>query len=104
MPPGTPRGPVGFKQFYAGVRSSFPDLRYTVNDLMAEDDKVLVRWTWRCTHQGDFNGIAPTGKEITLTGMALHRIARGKCVERWVELNLFRLFQQLGAVPVVGLA
>jgi predicted ester cyclase len=104
MPPGTPRGPVGFKQFYASVRSAFPDLRYTVNDVIAEGDKVLVRWTWQCTHLGEFNGIAPTGKQITVTGMALYRIAAGKCVERWVELNLLGLFQQLGVVPAPGAA
>jgi predicted ester cyclase len=73
-----------------------------VNDIIAEDDKVLVRWTWQCTHQGDFNGIAPTGKEIAVTGMALYRLARGKCVERWVELDLLGLFRQVGAVPAPG--
>jgi predicted ester cyclase len=99
MPPETPRGPVGFKQFYGGLRSAFPDLRYTVDDVIAEGDKVAVRWTWRCTHEGDFRGIAPTGKQATVTGMAIYRVANGKCAERWVELGLLKLLQQLDAPP-----
>lgn len=104
MPPGTPPGPVGFKQFYGSLRSAFPDLRYTVDDVIAEEDKVVVRWTWRCTHKGDFMGIAATGREATVTGMAIYRIAGGKCVERWVELGLLGLMQQLGAIPAPGAA
>jgi len=104
MPPGTPRGPVGFKQFYDSLRLAFPDLRYTVDDVIAEGDRVVVRWTWRCTHQGDFMGVAATGKRATVTGMAIYRVAGGKCVERWVELSLLGLLQQLGAVPAPGAA
>ena len=96
MPPGTTRGPVGFKQFYESLRSAFPDLRYTVDDVIAEGDRVVVRWTWQCTHQGDFMGVAATGKRATVTGMAIYRVADGKCVERWVELSLLGLLQQLG--------
>ena len=102
MPPGTPRGPVGFKEFYGWLRSAFPDLRYTVDDVIAEGDRVVVRWTWRCTHKGEFMGIAPTGKQAMVTGMAIYRVAGGKCVERWVELGLLSLLQQLGAAPNPG--
>ena len=100
--PRTPPGPVGFKQFYGWLRSAFPDLRYVVDDVIAEGDRVVVRWTWRCTHKGEFMGIAPTGKQATVTGMAIYRVAGGKCVERWVELSLVGLLQQLGAVPTPG--
>ncbi len=99
MPPGTPRGPVGFKQFYASLRVAFPDLRYTVDDVIAEGDRVVVRWTWQCTHQGDFMGVAATGKRATVPGIAIYRVARGKCVERWVELNMLGLLQQLRGGP-----
>jgi len=102
--PGTPPGPVGFKQFYGWLRSAFPDLRYVVDDVIAEGDRVVVRWTWRCTHKGEFMGVAPTGKQATVTGMAIYRVAGGKCVERWVELSLVGLLQQLGAVPTPGAA
>jgi steroid delta-isomerase-like uncharacterized protein len=98
MTPGTPGGPVGFKQFYSRIRSAFPDLCYTVDDVIGEGDKVVVRWTWHCTHKGDFRGIAPTGKQASVTGMAIYRIANGKCVERWVELNMLGLLEQLGTV------
>jgi predicted ester cyclase len=104
MPPETPRGPVGFKQFYGRLRSAFPDLRYGVDDVIAEGDKVVVRWTWKCTHKGEFMGIAPTGRQATVTGMAIYRVAEGKCVERWVELGLLNLLRQLGAVPARGTA
>ena len=67
--------------------------------LIAEDDKVVVRWMWRCTHKGEFYGIPATGKQATVTGMAIYRVEQGKCVERWVELNLLGLQQQLGAMP-----
>jgi steroid delta-isomerase-like uncharacterized protein len=102
MPPGTAPGPVGFKQFYGWLRSAFPDLRYVVDDVIAEGDKVVVRWTWHCTHRGDFMGVPPTGKQATVSGMAIYRLAGGKCVERWVELSLLGLLQQLGAVPTPG--
>ena len=102
--PGTPLGPVGFMQFYGWLRSAFPDLRYVVDDVIAEGDKVVIRWTWRCTHKGEFMGIAPTGKQATVTGMAIYRVAGSKCVERWVELSLLGLLQQLGAVPNPGAA
>jgi len=102
MPPGTPRGPEGFKQFYDSLRTAFPDLTYQVDDIVSERDRVVVRWTWRCTHVGKFVGIAPTGKSATVTGIAIYRVANGRCVERWVELNLLGLLQQLGAMPATS--
>ncbi len=97
MPTGTPPGPVGFKQFYASLRLAFPDLRYSVNDIIAEDDKVVVRWTWTCTHQGDFMGILPSGRQVTNTGIAIYRLENGKAIERWVELNLLGFLEHLRA-------
>ena len=97
MAAGTPPGPEGFHQFYARLRSAFPNLRYTVDDLIAEGDKVVVRWKWSCTHTGVFRGIAPTGRQVTVTGMAIYRLAGGKIVEHWVELGMHRLLQQLSA-------
>ncbi|HEY5866183.1 MAG TPA: ester cyclase [Candidatus Tectomicrobia bacterium] len=93
----TPPGPEGFRQCYARLRSAFPDLCYTVDDLIAEGDKVVVRWTWSCTHTGVFRGIAPTGRQATVTGMAIYRLTGGKIVERWAELGMHRLLQQLSA-------
>ena len=88
-------GPAGIEQFYGNLRQAFPDVKYTVEDMVAEGDRVVVRWTWHCTHEGDFLGIPATGKKATVPGMAIYRLADGKCVERWVELSLFQLSQQL---------
>ena len=104
MPPKTPKGPEGVKQFYGGLRMAFPDLTYKVDDLIAEGDKVVVRWTWQCTHLGEFMGIAPTGKRASVQGIAIYRVANGKCVERWVSLDLQGLLEQLraGSAPEPG--
>lgn len=95
IPTDLPRGPAGIEQFYRSLREAFPDLKYTANDMIAEEDRVAVRWTWHCTHQGEFLGIAPTGKQAEVSGMAIYRLTNGKCVERWVELSLFQLSQEL---------
>jgi len=97
MPAGTLPGPEGFRQLYARLRSAFPDLRYSVDDLIAEDDKVVVRWTWTCTHMGIFRGIAPTGRQSSVPGVAIYRLAGGKIVERWVEMSMDELLQRLRA-------
>jgi predicted ester cyclase len=95
VPAGTPRGPEGFRQFYASLRAAFPDLRYTVEDMIAENDRVVVRWRWEGTHQGRFKDIAPTGKRASMTGIAIYRLAGGKAVERWVEVGMESLLRQL---------
>ena len=101
MPPGAPSGPTGVRQFYGVIRAAFPDLTYTVEDLIAQGDKVVVRWCWNATHQGTFRGIPPTGKKITLTGIAIYKIAAGKAVQRWVEGDVLTLLRALGAEIVV---
>ena len=97
MPPGMPRGPEGVRQFYTGIRSGLPDVRLTVEDLIAEGDKVVVRWRARATHDGPFLGIPPTGKPVSFTGNAIYRLANGKVVERWVEVGLLGAVEQLRA-------
>jgi len=89
------RGPQGFRQFYARLRAAFPDLRYAVEDMVAESDKVVVRWRWDGTHRGCFRDIAPTGKRVCLTGIAIYRLAGGKVIERWVEVGMEDLLKQL---------
>jgi hypothetical protein len=63
-------------------------LQYTVENLIAEGDKVVVRWRWNATHKGEFLGIPATGKEAPMTGIAIYRVTRGRIVERWVEVGL----------------
>ncbi len=98
------RGQEGMKQFMAALGVAFPDKRYTVHDMIAEGDKVVARWTLRGTHKGEWRGIAPTNKQVTLTGVYIFRIADGKDVEDWLEADYLSFMQQLGAIPPLGQA
>ena len=80
-------------------RLAFPDVSFTVEDMIAEGDKVVDRMTWQATHQGPFMGIPPTGNRLTVTEIHINRIAEGRIVERWAQPDLLGLMQQLGAVP-----
>ena len=77
--------------------NAFPDLRHTVEDLIAEGDKVVLRATDQGTHRGDFQGVAPTGKRVSFGIIAIYRILNGKIVEMWEEGDFMGLNQQLGA-------
>jgi len=79
----------------------FPDLTTTIEDLMAEGDKVAVRQTWRGTHTSNFLGIPPTGKQVTFTSIEVYRVSGGKLAEEWVELDMHGLLQQLGTSAAV---
>lgn len=92
-------GPEGVKEAARGYREAFPDLRMTAEEVVAQDDLVAVRWTARGTHQGELFGIAPTGKEATVTGMTIDRWSGGKIAESWTNWDTLGLLQQLGAVP-----
>jgi steroid delta-isomerase-like uncharacterized protein len=92
-------GPEGLKEAARGYRSAFPDLTMTVETVLAEGDLVAIRWTARGTHKGDLFGIAPTGKEATVTGITIDRHAGGKIAESWTSWDALGLLQQLGAVP-----
>lgn len=99
LPPGLPTGLAGFKLFWRTVLSAFPDLRYTVDDAIAEGDKVVLRITARATHQGEFQGIPPTGRQVTWTEIHIGRLANGKLVEHWGNVDQLGLLQQIGAIP-----
>lgn len=97
--PDLPPGPAGLKPIIAGFRAAFPDLHFTIEDLIAEDDKVVTRWTMRGTHQGDFMGVPSSGKRVTVGGIQIERIADGCIVEHWRKSDDVGLLQQLGAAP-----
>ena len=92
-------GPEGERQLVNLVRGAFPDGRITIEDLVAEGDRVAVRWTFRGTHRGVFMGIAPTGKEVEMAAMDLLRIAGGKIAETWSNVDMMAMMRQLGAIP-----
>jgi len=97
-------GPEGEKKRVTLYRTAFPDLHLNIDDLIAESDKVVIRWTCRGTHRGELSGIAPTGKPITLTGVSLCRLANGKAVEGRVNWDALGMFQQLGIAPAFAKA
>lgn len=99
-----PAGREGFKQFVLMYRSAFPDMHITIEDQIAEGDKVVSRWTARGTHQGELMGIPPTGKQATVTGINIERFANGKFVEEWSNFDALGLLQQLGVVTTLGQA
>ena len=98
-PPSDIHGPEGAKQFDRMLRGAFPDIQVTVEDQVAEGDRVATRWVCRGTHEGEFQGIPPTGRTVTMNGMTIFRIANGKLVEGWNRPDLLGMLQQIGAVP-----
>ncbi len=96
---GQPFGREGFLAVLGQFRSAFPDLRFTIEDMVAEGDRVMIRGTARGTHRGEFNGIPPTGKQITVSLMTDYRLANGKIVEDRPLTDMLSLLQQVGAVP-----
>ena len=97
-PYGNEIGPEAVKRGVASRRKGFPDIRVTIDDLIAEGDKVVAHLTFRGTHEGEFQGIQATGKKVTWSGIWIYRVADGKFVERWHAWDMYGLMQQLGAV------
>ena len=97
--PGQAPGPQGVKDYVAQARNDFPDLHFTVEEQIAEGALVTTRWTLRAIHQREVVGVAPTGRQLTVTGISLWRITGGKIVEEWAEWDQLGLLQQIGAIP-----
>ena len=98
--PGLPNGPEGAKQFVNVYRNAFPDVHFTIDEQIAEGDKVVTRWTGHGTHKGELVGIPATGKSSTVTGIVVDRIANGKIFESWGIFDQFGMMQQLGVIPM----
>jgi len=95
-------GVKDFKQYMSGLYSSFPDNQMTVDDMIVEGDKAVVRFTFTGTHKGEFMGIHPTNKKVTGSIIEIHRFAGGKLVETWQRFDTLGLMQQLGVIPTPG--
>ena len=104
LPPGTPPGREGAKVLIAGLLDAFPDLQVTVDQELADGDRVMFYETWRGTHQGEFFGIPPSGQPVTFKVIDIVRVANGKVVEHWAVSDNLSLMQQLGAIPAPGQA
>jgi steroid delta-isomerase-like uncharacterized protein len=90
---------AGGKQLTTAFFTAFPDAHWTIEDQIAEGDKVVTRFTARGTHRGDFMGAPPTGKQVSFTGIEIARIKDGKFVEGWFNEDHLGLMQQLGVIP-----
>ena len=97
-PPGQAPGAAGARQIYEMFRTAFPDLRVDLHDLLAEDDRVVVRATFIGTSQGTLMGAAPTGKPVQIPTMVILRVRDGRLVERWEQMDMLGLMLQLGIV------
>ena len=92
-------GPDGVKRLIAGLRTAFPDIKTTIEDIFADGEKVVVRFSVRGTHSGPFMGIAPTGREATWRGVNIYRVSGGQIRETWQLADGLGLLRQLGAAP-----
>ena len=91
----------GLKEAVRMFRAGCPDLHITTDELVAEGDKVLKRWTYHATHTGNLSGLPPTGKRITMSGLELFRLSDGMIVESWLAYDNLSLMQQVGVIPAL---
>ena len=98
----TAQGLEAYQQFLSMFFNAFPDFQSTIEDMIAEGDKIVTRQTFRGTHAGDLMGIPPTGKQVTMSGIVISQFVNGKCVELWANNDELGLLQQLGVIPPMG--
>jgi steroid delta-isomerase-like uncharacterized protein len=100
--PGSPepmRGPAGYLAIIGMMRTGFPDIQWTLEEMVAEGDKVAARFTMRGTHRGTFFGVPPTGRIIAVQAMNMYRLSDGQFVEEHGQPDMLGVLQQIGAVP-----
>lgn len=103
--PGFPdplRGPSGLRSWVTTVRAAFPDVRFTVDDDVAEGDKVVSRWSARGTHSGPLMGIPPTGRPILLRGITIFTVVGNQVSDEWAVEDTLGMLQQIGAISAPG--
>lgn len=100
--PGQGAGREGFKGFFDSLTTAFPDAHIEPEQMVVDDENVAVAYTLTGTHEGDFNGVAPTGKKIEVRGLQIGRFEDGKIVERWGSSDELGILKQLGAAPDGG--
>lgn len=99
MPPGMEPGYAGFAQAISMMHAAFPDFHVTIEDMVAEGDKVVVRQTWTGTHKGEFMGMPATGNSFSIPVIDILRVADGKVTEHWGLSDMGSMMQQLGLAP-----
>jgi steroid delta-isomerase-like uncharacterized protein len=103
-PPGFPAGREGWKQYIPAFRKAFPDLHYTIEQEIAEGDRVVLHVVGRGTMKGDFMGMPASGKQATWTEIHIFRLKDGKAVEHWHTIDQMGMLQQLGFIPAMAQA
>ena len=101
---GSSIGPEAYKRQVSRFLEGYPDLCWTIENTIAEEDKVVACWTISGTHKGDFMGVPATNKKISVDGMTIHHIAGGKIMDSHSNWDTLGMMQQLGAVPALGKA
>jgi predicted ester cyclase len=102
VPPNMPPGREGSRQFIAKFLTAFPDLDAHLEDIVAEGDKVVTRTSYHGTNTGAFMGMPATGRPVASSGIDITRLANGKSVEHWGQLDMLGILQQLGVIPTPG--
>jgi len=102
LPGDLPQDKHGVKQFFAMLRSAFPDMRMDVEDLIAEGDKIVARVAMTATQRGEFMGVPPSGRSVDVQIIDVLRIRDGQAIEHWGIIDGMALMQQLGAIPEAG--
>ena len=97
--PGQQQGREGLKQVISTFRTAFPDIRWVIEEMVAEGDKVFSRFTWHGTHRGEFLGVPATGRQISVMGMVVDRVVAGKMVESQILMDSLSMMRQLGVIP-----
>jgi steroid delta-isomerase-like uncharacterized protein len=93
------KGPAGFRRIVVGLRTAFPDIYYTVDEVVAEGDRVAVRWHWTGTHKAPFRGFPPTGKAVSNSGTGIFRFDNGRIASATLETDRLGFLEQIGVVP-----
>jgi steroid delta-isomerase-like uncharacterized protein len=98
---GSSIGPEAYKHQVSNLLEAYPDLRWAIEDIIAEEDKVVACWTYSGTHKGDYMGVPATNKKVSVGGMTIHHIAGGKIIDSHTNWDALGLMRQLGAVPAL---
>ena len=101
---GSSVGPEAYKRQVLLFLTGYPDLDWTIEDIIAEKDKVVACWSISGTHKGDYMGVPATNKKVSVDGMTIHHIANGKIMDSYSNWDALGMMQQLGVVPVFGQA
>lgn len=96
---GSSIGPEAYTQVMILYTVGYPDLRFSIEEMIAEGEKVVCYWTITGTHKGEFMGIPATGKKISVDGITIHHVTKGKIMDSYVSMDMLGMMQQLGAIP-----